>query len=167
MLITDPQGDPVELDELDAAGLLEVLGDNKRTLRAADRDRMRLVHQWCVLHPATRAGGIATWHPDGLPGDLWADESLGGQGCLPVAASTPAPLAAVLGPGKHAATQLIADALDLCHRLPRCWLRPDRRGRATRADRTGQDRIPVPATSPLQDHRPPPSPTPAAPTRGQ
>ena len=127
MLITDPQGEPVELDELDAAGLLEVLGDNKRTLRASDRDRMRLVNQWCIVHPARHdADGIATFDPSGLPGVLHEDESLGGEGCPAVAAFTPEPLAATLGLGKVAAKHLIADTLDLHHRLPRCWKRVER-----------------------------------------
>src|SRR4051794_19065640 len=109
MLITDQDGGPVEVDELDAAGLLAVFGDNKRTARAAERDRMRLVHQWCVVHPATRDGGVATFDPDGLPGVLHEDESLGGHGCPAVAAFSPEPVAAALGIGKVPVRQLFAD----------------------------------------------------------
>ena len=127
MLITDQDGEPVELDELDPAGLLAVLGDNKRTARAADRDRMRLVNQWCNVHPARHdPDGVATFDPTGLPGILHHDESLGGQGCPPVAAFAPEPVAAVLGIGKVPVKQLFADTLDLHHRLPRCWRRLER-----------------------------------------
>ena len=127
MLITGQDGAPVELDELDAAGLLDVLGDNKRVARAADRDRMRLVNQWCVVHPARHdPDGIATFDPSGLPGVLHQDESLGGQGCPAVAAFAPEPVAAALGIGKVAVKQLFADTLDLHHRLPRCWKRLER-----------------------------------------
>src|SRR6476646_3383738 len=123
MLITDQYGEAAELDELDAAGLLAVLGGNKRAARAADRDRLRLVNPWCVLHPATRDDGVATLDPSGLPGVLHHDESLGGDGCPDVAAFSPEHLAATLGIGKVTAKQLISDTLDLHHRLPRCWKR--------------------------------------------
>ncbi len=76
-----------------------------------------------MLHPATDEGGVATFDPSGLPGVLHREESLGGEGCPPVAAFTPESLAATLGLSKHAAGQLVADALDLHHRLPRCWRR--------------------------------------------
>ncbi|NYD41651.1 HNH endonuclease [Nocardioides panaciterrulae] len=120
MLITDPAGEPVELDELDGDATLSVLSSLKVQARAVERDKLRVVAHWCVLHPATAEDGVATWDPSGLPGVLGQEESLGGEGCPPVAAFTPEPLAATLGVSKHAVRQLIADALDLGHRLPRC-----------------------------------------------
>ncbi|NYD41598.1 HNH endonuclease signature motif containing protein [Nocardioides panaciterrulae] len=123
MLITDPRGEPVELDELDGDASLSVLADLKIQGRAVDREKLRVVHHWCVLHPATRESGVATFDPSHLPGVLYAQESLGGEGCPPVAAFTPEPLATTLGVSQHTIRQLLADTLDLHHRLPRCWKR--------------------------------------------
>ena len=47
-----------------------------------------------------------------------ADESLGGDGTPAVAAFTPEPFAPALGMSPSAGAQLVADALDLRHRLP-------------------------------------------------
>ena len=123
MLITDPAGEPVELDELDGDAALSVLSSLRVQGRAVERDKLRLVVHWCVLHPATVEGGVATFDPSGLPGVLHREESLGGEGCPPVAAFTPESLAATLGLSKHAVRSLVADTLDLQHRLPRCWRR--------------------------------------------
>ncbi len=55
-----------------------------------------------------------------------ADESLGGDGTPLVAAFTPEPFAFALGMSPSAGAQLIADALDLRHRLPLLWKRVSR-----------------------------------------
>ena len=57
---------------------------------------------------------------------LLADESLGGDGTPAVAAFTPEPFALALGMSPSAGAQLIADALDLRHRLPMLWKRLSR-----------------------------------------
>ncbi len=49
--------------------------------------------------------------------------SLGGAGTPEVAEFAPAELGAVLALSPYAASQLVADALDLRHRLPRLWAR--------------------------------------------
>ena len=49
------------------------------------------------------------------------DEALGGEGTPLVAAFTPEPFAAALGVSTLTGLQLLADALDLTHRLPRIW----------------------------------------------
>ena len=123
MLVTDAWGEPVELDELDAAGLLSVLDGDKLRIRGAERDKLRVAVQWCVLHPAKADIGVATWDPSGLPGVLTLDESLGGEGTPAVAAFTAAPFAAALNVSTRAGMALIADALDLVHRLPKIWKR--------------------------------------------
>ena len=63
-----------------------------------------------------------TWSDTGLPG-LCPDEeaALGGEGTPLVAAFTPEPFAAALGVSTLTGLQLLADALDLEHRLPRLW----------------------------------------------
>ena len=57
---------------------------------------------------------------------LTKDESLGGDGTPTVAAFTPEPFALKLGISPSAGAQLIADALDLRHRLPLLWKRVQR-----------------------------------------
>ena len=74
--------------------------------------------------PATADTGVATHNPDTtLPGVLGLDESLGGDGTPAVAAFTPEPFAAAMGCRPAAGARLLADALDLTHRLPRLWAR--------------------------------------------
>ena len=60
---------------------------------------------------------MSTWGGEAL----LADESLGGEGCPQVAAYAPEPLAVTFGVSPVTAMQLIADALDLRHRLPQTW----------------------------------------------
>ena len=52
---------------------------------------------------------------------LGVDESLGGEGTPAVSAFAPEPVAATLGISTASGMRLIADALDLQHRLPRIW----------------------------------------------
>ena len=78
-----------------------------------------LAAHWADLHPATADTGVETFGGAAL----LADESLGGDGTPLVAAFTPEPLALALGMSPGAGAQLIADALDLRHRLPMLWKR--------------------------------------------
>jgi len=115
------------VEDLGPDALLALVREVDRAERVAARDKLRLAYQWCVLHPATADTGTAWWGhprlPGDLPGDLDTDESLGGQGTPQVAAFTPEPFAAALGVSTHTAMALLADALDLVHRLPRIWAR--------------------------------------------
>ena len=99
----------------------------RRRRRAARPDRPAPQappgHQWCVLHPATSETGPATWGDAGLPGLSDCDASLGGDGSPAVAAFVAEPLGAAMGVSTQAAMALMADALDLHHRLPRLWSR--------------------------------------------
>lgn len=74
-----------------------------------------------LLHPGDVESGFVTWSPTGLPGLCPRDEALGGAGTPLVAAFSPEPFAAALGISTLAGMQLLADALDLQHRLPRLW----------------------------------------------
>ena len=62
-----------------------------------------------------------TWSDTGLPGFDATEKGLGGEGTPLVAAFTPEPFAAALGVSTLTGLQLLADALDLQHRLPRLW----------------------------------------------
>ncbi|WP_180933225.1 HNH endonuclease signature motif containing protein [Nocardioides ungokensis] len=120
MFETDAAGDPVEVADLDATALLAFLDQRKLDARIAERDKLRAAAHWCVLHPATAETGTATWGGASLlGGDLDGDESLGGDG-TPAVSVRPEPARGRAG-GGHTGMKLIADALDLQHRLPRIW----------------------------------------------
>src|SRR5512139_988858 len=121
MFEVDATGQPVVVEDLDADWALALLDDTKIAARVADRSKLRLAAHWCVLHPATADTGVATWAGDSLPGVLNVDESLGGDGTPAVSAFAPEPVAAALGISTLAGMKLIADALDLQHRLPGIW----------------------------------------------
>ena len=103
--------------------MLEAAADGRtRTERRAAFRKLQLAAHWADLHPATTDTGVET--PGGAA--LLADESLGGDGTPLVAAFTPEPFALALGMSPSAGAQLIADALDLRHRLPLLWKRVSR-----------------------------------------
>ena len=120
-------GDDVERQsgrgfDLDAEWLLDFAADAEVRERQAGRAKLRAAAQWCVLHPATEESGFVTWSDTGLPGLCPEEEAaLGGEGTPLVAAFTPEPFAAALGVSTLTGLQLLADALDLQHRLPRIW----------------------------------------------
>jgi hypothetical protein len=99
--------------------VLELARVNERELREREFRKLQLAAHWADLHPATQDTGVET--PGGPA--LLADESLGGDGTPAVAAFTPEPFALALGMSPSAGAQLIADALDLRHRLPLLWKR--------------------------------------------
>ena len=109
------------VDDLGPTELLARVVGAERAERRAALDKLELALQWCVLHPATAQTGSAVWGDAGLPGLTDCDEQLGGDGCPAVAAFAPEPFAAALGTSTMAGMQLLADALDLAHRLPRAW----------------------------------------------
>ena len=111
----------VEVSDLDAEWLLDLAADAEVRERQAGRAKLRAAAQWCVLHPATAESGFVTWSDTGLPGLCPEEEALGGVGTPLVAAFTPEPFAAALGVSTLTGFQLLADALDLHHRLPRIW----------------------------------------------
>ena len=109
------------VDDLGPEALLAAVRDNERVRRReADLRQLHLAYQWCVLHPPTADTGVAVWGGDG---DLDADESLGGDGTPMVAAFAPEPFGLALGVSTDTAKTLLADALDLVHRLPHTWRR--------------------------------------------
>src|SRR4249919_1527838 len=111
-----------EVGDLDPTGVLEAAAQAEQAERRAAFRKLELAAHWADLHPATQDTGVET--PGGPA--LMADESLGGDGTPAVAAFTPAPLALALGMSPSAGAQLIADALDLRHRLPLLWKRLSR-----------------------------------------
>ena len=110
-------GERFEVEDLDADNVLAFLRDLDEEARRIEAFKLRAAAHWADLHPATADTGAAT--PDG--GVLDADELLGGEGTPAVAAFTPEDLAVVLQISPSAAAGLVADALDLRHRLPHLW----------------------------------------------
>ena len=108
-----------EVGDLDPAGVLEAAAEAEQTERRAAFRKLQLAAHWADLHPAAADTGVET--PGGAA--LLADESLGGDGTPLVAAFASEPFALALGLSPSAGTQLIADALDLRHRLPMLWKR--------------------------------------------
>ncbi len=121
MIETTSSLEPFEVDDLDAATLLELAAEAEAQSRAADRRKLRLAAHWCVLHPATPDTGTAAWGETGLPGLDGCTDRLGGEGTPDLAAFSPEPFAVALGISPVAGMSLLADALDLVHRLPALW----------------------------------------------
>ena len=113
----------VGVEDLDPAGVLACLAEAELDERRAGVRKLELALQWCVLHPALSAGGAAVWAESGLPELHECEEHLGGDGCPLVAEFTAEPFAAALGISTAAGMRLLADALDLAHRLPVTWRR--------------------------------------------
>ncbi len=124
MLEVDARGEVVEVEDLGAAGLLDLVSLVSQRERIETRNKLRLAHQWCVLHPASEDSGVETPVGPSLS-VLDGAESLGGEGTPRVAAFTPEPLAAAMGVSPSSAAGLLADVLDLVHRLPKLWARVD------------------------------------------
>jgi hypothetical protein len=110
-------GERFEVEDLDADDVLAFLRDLDEEARRIDAFKLRAAAHWADLHAATADTGAAT--PDG--GVLDADELLGGEGTPAVAAFTPEDLAVVLQISPTSAAALVADSLDLRHRLPHLW----------------------------------------------
>src|SRR6476469_5006911 len=97
--------------------------DRARAARALARqaavDELEAALDWAHLHSAC---------PDELPAH-WGDATLHAEGVVTLAGAgaplvaefAPAELAAALGISREAGAALVADALELGHRLPRLW----------------------------------------------
>ncbi len=115
------------LAEMDADATLLSAAASQRELNLTGARQLAVAAHWADLHgvldspavvPATSAGSGA--------GRRKGREVLafpGGEGTPPVAEFAPAELGAVLGVSVVSAGSLIADALDLRHRLPLLWVR--------------------------------------------
>ncbi|CAM3227825.1 HNH endonuclease signature motif containing protein [Nocardioides dubius] len=123
MIEIDATHTPYEVTDLDAGCLLAVISqDRMRSLKAARR-QLRLAHQWCVMNPVVPGGSSASWCDDAAFASLDLDDFLGGEGTPAVAAFAAEEFAAASGISRYAALSLLADALDLHHRLPLLWAR--------------------------------------------
>ncbi len=104
-----------DVDELDADATLAESGDVQLLVNLAQARQLRLAAHWADLN-----GVLAESPSGGLPG-MERLVQLGGDGTPMVAEFAPAELAARLGLSPAAGMHLLADALDVRHRLPRLW----------------------------------------------
>ncbi|WP_205472127.1 HNH endonuclease signature motif containing protein [Nocardioides sp. SYSU D00038] len=97
------------------AELLAAVRDTKYVRDRAEADLLRLACEWADLHPAESI----------VPAmERWEDaDVLGGEGTPQVAEFCVAELGLALGTSTHAARLLLAEALELRHRLKRLWAR--------------------------------------------
>jgi hypothetical protein len=103
-----------DLVELDAAGTLAAAEANEHTLIIAETRRLQIAAHWADLHP----GEAVT--ESRLPGTE-RPVRLGGDGTPAVGDFAAAELGCALRMSDGSAARLIADPLDLRHRLPLVW----------------------------------------------
>ena len=122
MIETDARGFAIQIDDLDADWLLALAEDAEIQSRIAERRKLRLAYRWCVLHPAPSETEQATWADAGR-GAGNCSATLGGEGAPGVEPYAADQFAAALQVSTLAGQQLMADSLNLIHRLPRIWSR--------------------------------------------
>ncbi|MGH3448990.1 MAG: DUF222 domain-containing protein, partial [Nocardioidaceae bacterium] len=107
------------IDGLSADRTLSRAAGNARRVKLAQAESLVLAAHWADLH-----GECPADHPEApgrsLPG-MERLVSLGGEGTPEVAEFAPAELASELGLSDGAGRHLMAEALDLRHRLPQLW----------------------------------------------
>lgn len=64
-VVTDATGMVVQLEQLDADWLLALAEDADVQARAAERAKLRLAAQWCVLHEVHDVDAAAAWSDAG------------------------------------------------------------------------------------------------------
>ncbi len=105
------------IDDLDAAATLAAIEGGLVARRAAEADELALAAHWADLHasdPQRGQGAHRRWGDDYLV-------QLGGDGTPQVQDLCLTELAICRRVHPHAGRKLVADALDLRHRLPRWW----------------------------------------------
>ncbi len=103
---------------MSGAELLDHVDQLARTQRECEVGILLAARQHAVLNNAET---VDPWQAK-IPGGQRA-RRFGGEGTPEVAEFSPATLAARLGVSTSAGRELMADALDLCHRLPQLWER--------------------------------------------
>jgi hypothetical protein len=102
------------LDDLDGDTTLDEIEILQRRINLAQVDQLRLAAHWADLHSQLPSGSVR------VPGGERLIE-LGGEATPAVCEFGLAELGAVLGVSAASARCLVADALDLRHRLPLLW----------------------------------------------
>ncbi len=103
------------VEDLDGQGLADALVANHAALLAAECRELVLAAQWADLHPAE------SLEPRPVLAGMERPRRFGGFGTPEAGEFCAAELAVLTGRSVGAAATLIADALDLRHRLPLLW----------------------------------------------
>lgn len=109
----------VAVDRLSREEVLDRVDVLHTTVRRAEAEVLVLAVRFALLHGAVDTGSPGV---EPLPGREGLKQ-LGGTGTPMVAEFAPAMLAGRLGLSPSAGASLLADALDLYHRLPALWAR--------------------------------------------
>ncbi len=99
--------------------VIEAVRTARKTEQAAAFAQLELALEWALLHPCPEGDLPAHWGAETLHTEDVLP--LAGPGAPWVAEFAPLDLAAALGISHHTARQLIGDALELAHRLPRLF----------------------------------------------
>ena len=114
----DPETIEEPLPPLTERELLEAAENGCRALRMFECHRLLLAADWADRHPGVErisAAELRAGKERGL--------QFGGEGTPVVAEFAPAEFAAAIGTTSGAGQRLVADVLDLRHRMPRLWQR--------------------------------------------
>ncbi len=106
------------LEEMGEADLLASAEHCAETIRDAEADLLRVAYQWAVVHDPSRLDPAEVDRPGRERARLF-----GGEGTPQVCEFAAAELGARIGRSPYAAAQLMADSLDLVHRLRAHWTR--------------------------------------------
>jgi hypothetical protein len=106
------------LEEMGEEDLLACADERAETIRRAEADLLRIAYQWAITHHPGRLDADDT----DRPGRERA-RRLGGDGTPEVCEFAAAELGARIGRSPYAAAAMMADALDLQHRLTAHWAR--------------------------------------------
>ncbi len=109
------------MDDLSAQGedrILTIAEGCAEALRVADAALLEVAYAWAVVNDPDRLDPAAARLPGREKARLY-----GGAGTPQVCEFAAAELGGRIGRTTHAAAQLMADALDLHHRLPQLWAR--------------------------------------------
>ncbi|WP_235739119.1 HNH endonuclease signature motif containing protein [Nocardioides alcanivorans] len=122
MLEIDARHQPYEVDDLDLGSLLGFVAEHAVDDRKVGRRQLRLVYRLAVLNPPTPE------RPAAVAGDQafvlnHCEDKLAGAGTPDVALFAVEDYSAAAGISRPSALALVADTLDLHHRLPRLWER--------------------------------------------
>ncbi len=109
------------LAEMGEDGLLAAAEACADTIREGEVELLRIAYQWAIVHAPARLDPAES----ALPGREKA-KLYGGAGTPEVCEFAAAELGVRIGRSAYAAAAMMADALDLHHRLPQLWARVER-----------------------------------------
>lgn len=120
MLEIDVRHQPYEVDDLDQGSLLGIVAEHAACDLTVGRRQLRLAYRLAVLNPP------APDRPAAVAGDLAliandCEDRIAGEGTPDIALFAVEDYSAAAGLTRASALSLVADSLDLHHRLPLLW----------------------------------------------